>query len=63
MIVCVCNRLNDKQVRAAILSGAGCPDSVYAKCGVERNCGRCQDEIEMMLLDEAPDSQKPAQAA
>ena len=62
MIVCVCNRLNDKQVRAAILSGAGCPDSVYAKCGVERNCGRCQDEIELML-DEAQEPQNPAQAA
>jgi bacterioferritin-associated ferredoxin len=62
MIVCVCNRLNDKQVRAAILGGACCADSVYAKCGVERNCGRCQDEIEEML-DEAKDNQSPAQAA
>jgi bacterioferritin-associated ferredoxin len=62
MIVCVCNRLNDKQVRAAILGGACCADSVYAKCGVERNCGRCQDEIEVML-DEAKDNQDPAQAA
>jgi bacterioferritin-associated ferredoxin len=52
MIVCVCNRLNETRIRAAIRSGAGCADEVYTRCGVERNCGRCQDEIELML-DEA----------
>jgi bacterioferritin-associated ferredoxin len=52
MIVCVCNRLNEARIRTAIRSGAGCADEVYARCGVERNCGRCQDEIEQML-DEA----------
>jgi bacterioferritin-associated ferredoxin len=52
MIVCVCNRLNEARIRTAIRSGAACPDEVYARCGVERNCGRCQDEIEQML-DEA----------
>jgi bacterioferritin-associated ferredoxin len=52
MIVCVCNRVNEARIRAAIAQGAETPDEVYAGCGVERNCGRCQDTIEDML-DEA----------
>jgi bacterioferritin-associated ferredoxin len=52
MIVCVCNRLNEARVRAAIADGAETPSEVYAGCGVERNCGRCQETIENML-DEA----------
>jgi bacterioferritin-associated ferredoxin len=54
MIVCVCNRLNELRVRAAIARGAETPDEVYAGCGVERNCGRCQDTIAEMLDEHAP---------
>jgi bacterioferritin-associated ferredoxin len=54
MIVCVCNRLNEFRVRAAIARGAETPDEVYAGCGVERNCGRCQDTIAEMLDEHAP---------
>jgi bacterioferritin-associated ferredoxin len=63
MIVCICNRLNDATVRAAILAGARCADNVYAKCGVERNCGQCQDEIELMLDQAAELDQLRAEAA
>ena len=52
MIVCVCNRLNENRIRAAIAGGAETPLQVYAGCGVERNCGRCQETIAEML-DEA----------
>lgn len=58
MIVCVCNRLNEEQIYRAIESGASCSDEVYARCGVRKNCGRCQETIELMmdevLLDESP---------
>jgi bacterioferritin-associated ferredoxin len=57
MIVCVCNRLNENRVRDAIVSGACCSEDVYARCGVKRNCGRCQETIEEML-----DESQPAQA-
>jgi bacterioferritin-associated ferredoxin len=53
MIVCVCNRLNESRIHAAIESGACCSDEVYARCGVKKNCGRCQKTIEKML-DENP---------
>ena len=49
MIVCVCNRLNDQRIGAAIMDGAPCADEVYARCGVRKNCGRCQETIEGML--------------
>ena len=49
MIVCVCNRLNEDRVRTAINSGACCSDEVYARCGVRKNCGKCQETIEIML--------------
>jgi bacterioferritin-associated ferredoxin len=51
MIVCVCNRLNEQRVGAAICGGAQCADDVYARCGVRKNCGRCQETIEGMLED------------
>ena len=49
MIVCVCNRLNEARIRAAIAKGAETADEVYSGCGVKRNCGRCQETIEDML--------------
>ena len=49
MIVCVCNRLNEQRIGAAICDGAECADDVYARCGVRKNCGRCQETIEGML--------------
>ena len=59
MIVCVCNRLNEATVRGAILAGADSADQVYACCGVRKNCGRCQETIEIML-DESPKALAPA---
>ena len=49
MIVCVCNRLNEQRIGAAICGGAESADDVYARCGVRKNCGRCQETIESLL--------------
>ncbi len=49
MIVCVCNRLNEQRIGAAICGGANCADEVYAGCGVRKNCGRCQETIAEIL--------------
>ena len=53
MIVCVCNRLNEERVRSAIQGGACSSDDVYTRCGVKKNCGRCQETIEEMLDEKA----------
>jgi bacterioferritin-associated ferredoxin len=60
MIVCVCNRLNDKKVRDAIACGASCPETVYAHCGVKKVCGTCQDKIVALVRDEAAAEEKVA---
>lgn len=51
MIVCICNCLSETQVRAAIRAGARTADAVYSRCGVRRNCGRCQETIDDMLKE------------
>jgi bacterioferritin-associated ferredoxin len=53
MIVCVCNRLNETKIRAAIARGPSCTDEVYALCGVRKNCGRCQETIAEMMDEQA----------
>jgi len=62
MIVCVCNRLPETRIRAAIAHGAQTPDQVYAGCGVERNCGQCQETIEDMLLEAEAENSLPKAA-
>jgi len=53
MIVCVCNRLNEAKISAAIERGRPSrADDVYGLCGVRKNCGRCQETIAGMM-DEA----------
>ena len=50
MIVCVCNRLNEAKIRAAIEGGRPTrADDVYGLCGVRKNCGRCQETIAEMM--------------
>jgi bacterioferritin-associated ferredoxin len=41
MIVCVCNALGEKEVRAAARQGASCPNSAYAFHGRRPRCGQC----------------------
>jgi bacterioferritin-associated ferredoxin len=41
MIVCVCNRLTEHEVRKAAKSGARTPEAAYEKLGCEVQCGCC----------------------
>ena len=53
MIVCVCNRLTEHDVREAARSGARTPEAAYEKLGCEVQCGCClyyaQDVIDEEL--------------
>ena len=51
MIVCVCNRLNEAQVRCAAEAGAECAHSVHAHHGVKPNCGCCLDFMNEMVRE------------
>jgi bacterioferritin-associated ferredoxin len=41
MIVCICNALDEDQVRTAARAGAPCASSAYAHLGCEAQCGSC----------------------
>ncbi len=43
MIVCVCRRVSDKQIRQAVAAGAHSLDCLGFELGVATNCGRCAD--------------------
>jgi bacterioferritin-associated ferredoxin len=41
MIVCVCNRITEAEVRKAARDGARTPEAAYAQVGCEVQCGCC----------------------
>jgi bacterioferritin-associated ferredoxin len=45
MIVCNCNRLNDRDIDAAIRAGAARAPDVYRHHGCEVRCGACVNDI------------------
>ncbi len=45
MLVCICKKINDKQVADAIASGATKWHDVHTHFGERPNCGKCKCEI------------------
>ena len=43
MILCLCNRLTEDQVRAVAACGARCPNDAFRALGCEPQCGCCLD--------------------
>jgi len=43
MIVCICNRITESEVRKAARAGAPTPEKAYACHGCEVQCGCCLD--------------------
>jgi len=57
MIICICRRINDQGVQAAIEAGARSPEAVQAHHGCEFNCGKCRTTMGEMIaetVDAAP---------
>jgi len=52
MIICICNRINCKDVRKAVQSGARAPKDVQASKGCKFNCGQCRLEISELICEE-----------
>lgn len=52
MIVCVCNCISDRSVRAQRDAGACTPKDVFDSLGCEPRCATCVPEMEA-LLDES----------
>lgn len=51
MYTCICERVRECEVRAAIRLGAHTEQSVGNSCGAGTNCGSCLDRI-CDLIDE-----------
>ena len=52
MIVCVCNRLTETEVRKAARSGAATPEAAYARLDCEPHCGCCLDYAQEIIDEE-----------
>ena len=51
MIVCVCRRVSDHQIREAAAEGAVSLECLKTELGVATQCGRCADCASRVLCD------------
>ena len=51
MIVCVCRRVSDQQIRQAAADGAVSLECLQFELGVATQCGRCADCASKVLCD------------
>jgi len=58
MIVCVCRRISDHQIRRAAGEGATTLECLQFELGVATQCGRCRDAARD-ILDEVLSSDLP----
>jgi len=53
LIVCVCNRINERTVCAAQRAcGARCADDIFDALNLEPRCGSCVPEMESLIVME-----------
>ena len=52
MIVCICNRITENEVRGAARAGAETPECAYAQLGCEVQCGCCLDYAQDVIDEE-----------
>jgi bacterioferritin-associated ferredoxin len=49
MVICHCNAVNDKAIRAEIEAGALDADALAERCGAGSRCGSCRPVLEAIL--------------
>lgn len=52
MIVCICNRITEGDVRKAARAGCPTPEQAYACLGCEVQCGCCLDYAREIIEEE-----------
>lgn len=51
MVVCHCNAVNDRAIRAEILAGALDVEDVAERCDAGTRCGGCRPVVEALLAE------------
>lgn len=51
MIVCVCRKVSDRQIRQAVAEGANSLECLKTELGVATQCGRCADCAQRVLCE------------
>ncbi|MGP1284219.1 MAG: (2Fe-2S)-binding protein [Parasphingopyxis sp.] len=52
MVVCICNAIREKDLRAAAQKGASTPSSAYAQMGCKARCGQCVSFARQIIRSE-----------
>jgi bacterioferritin-associated ferredoxin len=52
MIVCHCQRVSDRAIRAAVRQGAGTEEAIAEACGAGACCGGCVPAVTEILCEE-----------
>lgn len=52
MIVCVCNALNEQELRETARDGARTPEKAFAELGCEPQCGSCLRYVHEIIDEE-----------
>ncbi|MDP3661224.1 bacterioferritin-associated ferredoxin [Phenylobacterium sp.] len=52
MYVCNCNGIREREIRAAIASGALRPAEIFRACGQTPQCARCVCDMRKMLSEQ-----------
>jgi bacterioferritin-associated ferredoxin len=63
MLVCICNRISETEVRTAARAGAPTPETAYAFHGCEPQCGCCLDFAQDVIDEERSELLKVDAAA
>ena len=53
MIVCVCEGISDREIRAHIASGVSDVDGLERRCGAGGCCGQCRDMLKCIVASDA----------
>lgn len=53
MYVCICARVRECEVRAAVRDGARCEEAVGEACGAGTGCGSCLPRIDEIIEAES----------
>jgi bacterioferritin-associated ferredoxin len=63
MIICVCNRISDHEIRSAARAGATCCKQVFGGKGTAAQCGSCIDAMGEILDETIASGERHLMAA